>query len=304
MATDTTTTRATPTGREETPSPTRPTSPTVAIIMPALNEAATVGDQTRAILAHGALQALGVRRVIVVDNGSEDETAQVARAAGAQVVSQPQRGYGAACLAGARTAQADILLLMDADGSDDLAGAARVVARVLAGEADLAMGSRTRGAAEPGALTPQQRAGNLVAVTLMRLLYGARLTDLGPTRAIRRDALLALDMREMTYGWSTEMLVKALRVGYRVVEEPVDYHRRAGGQSKVSGTLRGTLRAGWSILSTVLRYARWRAPTPGPAGGRGEGRGGESRRRRAISWRRSPASGEGRGGVSRGDGSV
>jgi len=236
----------------------RPVPPTITVIMPALNEAATVGDQTRAILTHEALRALGVGRVIVVDNGSADDTARVARAAGAQVVVQPQRGYGAACRAGALAAQADILLLMDADGSDDLMGAARVLERVVRGEADLAVGSRTRGRLEPGALTPQQRVGNLVAVILLRLLYGARLTDLGPTRAIRRDALLALDMQEMTYGWSTEMLVKALRAGYFVVEEPVDYHRRAGGQSKVSGTLTGTLRAGWSILSTVLRYARWR----------------------------------------------
>ena len=235
----------------------------ITIILPALNEEATVGAQTHAALAHPQLRALGLRRVIVVDNGSDDATAHVARAAGASVVSQPQRGYGAACLAGALAAPAgDILLLMDADGSDDLDGAARVVARVAhvaaPGEADLAMGSRVRGRLESGALTPQQRIGNYIAVVLMRLLYGARLSDLGPTRAIRREALLALEMREMTYGWSTEMLVKALRAGYRVAEEPVNYHCRAGGQSKVSGTLLGTLRAGQSILGTVARYTTWR----------------------------------------------
>lgn len=235
----------------------------VVLIMPALNEAATVGEQTRAALAHPALRALPLARVVVVDNGSDDATAAVARAAGAEVVSEPRRGYGRACLAGALAARdADILLLMDADGSDDLAGAARVARLVLSGAADLAMGSRVRGHVEPGALTLQQRVGNAVATGLMRPLCGVRLTDLGPVRAIRREALLALDMREMTYGWSTEMLVKAARAGLRVVEEPVDYHRRAGGESKVSGTLSGSVRAGWRILTSVLRYARWRPAAP------------------------------------------
>ena len=133
---------------------------------------------------------------------------------------------------------------------------------VLAGAADLAMGSRVRGVVEPGALTPQQQAGNAIATLLMRLLCGARVSDLGPVRAIRRDTLLALDMREMTYGWSTEMLVKAARAGLRIVEAPVDYHRRVGGESKVSGTLSGTVRAGWRILGAVMRYARWRPTAP------------------------------------------
>jgi hypothetical protein len=149
---------------------------------------------------------------------------------------------------------------MDADGSDDPRGAAEVAALVLAGAADLALGSRTRGRAERGALTPQQRAGNAVGVSVLRLLTGAHLTDLGPQRAIRRERLLALDMREMTYGWSTEMLIKALRAGYRVAELQVDHHRRAGGVSKVSGTLRGTVGASWSILTSIARYARWQPP--------------------------------------------
>lgn len=244
------------------------TPPGVVIIMPALNEAATVGAQVRAALAHPGLCALGLRRVIVVDNGSDDATATNARAAGADVVSEPQRGYGRACLAGVLTAPAGSLILqMDADGSDDLDGAARVAGLVVSGQADLAMGARTLGAIAPGALTPQQRAGNMVATILMRSFGGARVSDLGPTRAIRRETLLALDMREMTYGWSTEMLMKAARAGLRIVETPVDYHRRAGGESKVSGTLSGSIRAGWRILSATLRYARWRpdAPTPGAA---------------------------------------
>lgn len=237
--------------------------PRVVVVMPALNEEAAVGAQVRAALDHPALASLPLARVIVVDNGSDDATSTVARAAGAEVVSEPRRGYGRACLAGAQmAADGDILLLMDADGSDDLAGAAGVARLVLAGAADLAMGSRTRGVVEPGALTPQQLVGNAVAATLMRLLCGVRVSDLGPVRAIRRETLLAFDMREMTYGWPTEMLVKAARARLRIVETPVDYHRRAGGRSKVSGTIVGSVRAGCRILISIARYARWRPATP------------------------------------------
>ncbi len=236
----------------------------LTIILPALNEADAIGLQIQALLAHPAWHALPLSEIVVVDNGSDDATASVAQAAGARVISEPQRGYGAACYAGLRAACTDVLLLMDADGSDDLAGAARVAWRVLSGEADLAVGSRVRGRCEAGALTLQQRVGNAIVALLMRLLCGVRVTDLGPTRAIRREALLALDPRERTYGWSTEMLVKAARARYRIVEEPVDYHRRAGGVSKVSGTFRGSLRAGYCILVTVLRYARWRPAAAPP----------------------------------------
>jgi glycosyltransferase involved in cell wall biosynthesis len=252
----------------------------LTVLLPALNEEDAIGAQILALWAHPAWQALPLAEILVVDNGSEDATAQVAREAGARVVHQPVRGYGSACFAGVRAARSDVLLLMDADGSDDLAGAARVARRVLVGEADLAMGSRVRGNCEPGALTLQQRVGNTVTALLMRLFCGVRVTDVGPVRAIRREALLALDMRERTYGWSTEMLMKAGRAGYRIVEEPVDYHRRAGGVSKVSGTLRGSVRAGQSILTTVLRYARWEAPPPQP---------GERREPITVSARRKAA---------------
>ncbi|HEV8191805.1 MAG TPA: glycosyltransferase family 2 protein [Ktedonobacterales bacterium] len=235
------------------------TNPEVVVVLPALNEGETVGRQVQAILAHPNLRAVGARRIVVVDNGSDDDTSTVALTAGAEVVREPRRGYGAACLAGAVAAVgADVLLLMDADGSDDLAGAAQVARLVVSGEADLAMGSRVCGHAERGALTPVQRAGNLVATRLMRPIYGLRISDLGPTRAMRRDTLLALDMQEMTYGWSTEMLAKAARAGLRITEIPVDYHARAAGRSKVSGTLTGSLRAGYRILATACRYARWR----------------------------------------------
>lgn len=240
----------------------------LTVILPALNEEETVGAQTRALRTDPAWLALAPIEIVVVDNGSDDATASVAQAAGARVVCEPRRGYGAACYAGLLAAQSDVVLLMDADGSDDLAGAARVARRVLSGEADLAMGSRVRGRCEAGALTPQQRIGNTVAALLMWLLYGVRVTDLGPVRAIRREALLALDPREHGYGWSTEMLVKAARANYRIIEEPVDYHRRAGGISKVSGTLSGSIRAGYSILRTVLRYARWQAGGALPDDGR------------------------------------
>jgi glycosyltransferase involved in cell wall biosynthesis len=237
----------------------------VCVVMPAHNEAEVVGEQVRAVIAHAALRP---GKVIVVDNGSTDGTAAIAREAGATVVSEPRLGYGAACLAGVLAAPRDaIVLLMDADGSDDLDGAARVATVVLRDEADLAMGSRVRGRLVPGALTPQQRVGNAVVTVGMRLLYGARVTDVGPTRAIRRERLLALDMRELTYGWSSEMLMKAARAGYRTAEVPVAYHARAGGTSKVSGTLAGSVRAGYSMLTTLLRYVRWRpAPYESAAG--------------------------------------
>jgi rSAM/selenodomain-associated transferase 1 len=234
----------------------------VAIVMPALNEEAAIGRHVRAILEHPSIQALPIERIIVVDNGSDDGTEAAARAVGAEVVPEPQRGYGAACLAGVRAAAgSDIILLMDADGSDDPVDAAQIARIVLSGQADLAMGSRARGARESGALTLQQRVGNTVGALALRGLYGARVSDLGPLRAIRRDALLGLQMREMRYGWSTEMLAKAARGGLRIHEEPVAYHLRIAGKSKVGGTLRGSVTASAHILRTLARYTRWR-PTP------------------------------------------
>jgi rSAM/selenodomain-associated transferase 1 len=150
---------------------------------------------------------------------------------------------------------------MDADGSDDPADAARIAHRVLSGRADLAVGSRARGATESGALTFQQRVGNAFGALALRMLYGARVSDLGPLRAIRREALLRLEMREMRYGWSTEMLAKAARAGLRIAEEPVAYHQRIAGKSKVGGTLRGSVMASAHILRTLCRYTRWN-PSP------------------------------------------
>lgn len=230
----------------------------LAIVMPALNEAGAVGQQIAALRTYFTCSALPIPRIVVVDNGSTDGTAYIARAAGAEVLTEPRRGYGFACLAGVRAAVgADVVLLMDADGSDDLAGAAQLAEIVMRGDADLAMGSRARGQIEARALTPQQRAGNAVGALLLGLLYGVRVSDIGPTRAIRRDALLKLDMHEMGYGWSVEMLAKAARAGLRIHELPVDYHARTAGRSKVSGTLCGTLLASQHILRTLVRYRRW-----------------------------------------------
>jgi glycosyltransferase involved in cell wall biosynthesis len=231
--------------------------PRVFAVIPALNEEAAIGQVVRS-LPRGLLD-----QVIVVDNGSTDDTATVAWEAGAIVTSEPERGYGAACAAGvalARRLGAEVIVLLDGDASDVPTDLPAILAPVLAGEADLVMGSRARGAVERGALTMQQRGGNWLAARILRR-YGLEITDLGPFRAIRADALAALRMEERTYGWSTEMLVKAARAGLRVQEVPVSYRKRAGGTSKVGGTVRGSVKAAAVILGTAYRYAGW-SPNP------------------------------------------
>ena len=224
-------------------------TPRVVAVIPARNEEQAIGK----VIA--ALPRDLVPQVIVVDNGSSDDTAAVARAAGALVVAELRAGYGRACAAGVAAADgADVLLFLDGDYSDFPEEAPRLLAPILRGEADLVIGSRLRGRREPGALPPHQLFGNWLVSRLMRLLYGLRITDLGPFRAIRAELLAALDMREMTYGWPTEMMVKAARRGARVVEVPVSYRRRIG-RSKISGTVRGTILATYYILGVTLRYA-------------------------------------------------
>jgi glycosyltransferase involved in cell wall biosynthesis len=223
----------------------------IAVIIPALNEAGTIRT-----LVREARQAL-VADVIVVDNGSVDETAAEARAAEARVVAEPRQGYGYACAAGlAAASDAEVVAFLDADFSflpSELPG---LLAPILAGQADLVLGSRPLGGIAPGAMPPQQRLGNWLMARVMNALYGLKLTDLGPYRAARRSLLHELELREMTYGWPAEMIVKAARRGARVVEVPVSYHDRRAGRSKVSGTVRGTLLAAWHILLVTLRYAR------------------------------------------------
>lgn len=222
----------------------------VDVVIPALDEEAALPHVLRALPP--------VRRVVVADNGSRDRTAEVARAAGAEVVHEPRRGYGAACLAALAHLAADppdVVVFLDGDHSDHPEELPQLIAPITDARAELVIGSRVLGQAERGALTPQQRVGNAIACGALRVVYGARYTDLGPFRAIRWASLMRLDMRDRDYGWTVEMQVKAARLGVRHVEVPVSYRRRIGS-SKVSGTLRGTIGASHKILWTLARHAR------------------------------------------------
>jgi glycosyltransferase involved in cell wall biosynthesis len=229
----------------------------ITAIIPALNEAPSIAGVVQSLREQGAVC---LHDIIVVDNGSTDGTGAQARRAGATVVREERRGYGYACKAGVLAAtDAEVIVLLDGDAADDPQDLPRVLEPLIEDAADLVVGSRARGTRERGSMTPQQVLGNRLAAFLMSRLYGVEVSDLGPFRAIRLRDLLALEMQEMGYGWSVEMMVKAARAGYRYREVPVRYHRRIG-ISKVGGTLKGSLKAGWSIIYTTLRYSRW---TPG-----------------------------------------
>jgi len=228
----------------------------IVVIIPALNEELSLPK----VLAD--IPRPLVEEVVVADNGSTDRTADVARSGGATVVSEPISGYGRACLAGMAaiiSEPPDIIVFVDADYSDRPAEMHALVDPILSDHADLVIGSRVLGKREPGALAPHARWGNWLATWLIRLLYGVRFTDLGPFRAVRYSSLLALEMKDKNYGWTAEMQAKAARAGIRCAEVPVSYHRRIG-KSKITGTVKGTVLAGWKIITTILHVRIGRAP--------------------------------------------
>src|SRR5258707_423875 len=221
----------------------------IVVVIPTLDEEQSIADVVR------SLPRAIVSRVIVADGGSSDATAQRASAAGADVI-DAGRGYGRACLVAARAAEdADIVVFMDGDGADNPDSIARLVEPIRSGSYDFVIGSRARGRREAGSIAWHQLAAGRLAGWGMRLLYGVRYTDMCALRAIRRNALMQLGMRELTYGWNLEMQMRAARAGLRILEIPADYHRRRGGNSKVAGSLIGTIRAGARILATFIRVS-------------------------------------------------
>jgi glycosyltransferase involved in cell wall biosynthesis len=223
----------------------------VSVVIPALNEAENIAAVVR------ELPWALIRECIVVDNGSTDATAAEAAAAGARVVHQPQPGYGCACAAGAAAADAgsSILVFMDGDGSDVSAEMGQLLEPILAGECDFVIGSRLRGRREPGSMLISQIFAGWLAGVLLRQLYRVKYSDMGPFRAITREALAKLRMREETYGWNLEMQMRAAQSGLRIREIPVSYRNRAGGMSKVAGSLSGSVRAAIRITQTLVRVA-------------------------------------------------
>ena len=222
------------------------------VIIPAFNEQNSVGKVIRDIPKEW------VSEIVVVNNNSNDNTVTVAREAGATVLEEPKQGYGNACLKGIayvsqQAEKPEIVVFMDADYSDHPEELPQVIQPILEGKADLVIGSRALGERERGSMTPQQVFGNWLATKLLRWLYGAHFTDLGPFRAIRYEALMALGMKDRTYGWTVEMQLKAAKQKLRCTEVPVRYRQRIG-LSKVSGIVKGTIMAGYKIIWTIIKY--------------------------------------------------
>lgn len=224
----------------------------IALIIPAFNEEKSIGQ----VLAEVPDT---VNEVVVVDNNSSDNTAQVARSQGATVLHEPNMGYGYACLRGINylsqtSKRPEIIVFMDGDYSDYPEELPKVVAPILTEQMDLVIGARDKSLREPGSMTPQQVFGNWLATSLMRVIYGARFTDLGPFRAIRMEALESMEMEDKTYGWTVEMQLKALKKKMAYTEVPVRYKKRIG-VSKVSGTVKGSIFAGIKILGWIFKYS-------------------------------------------------
>lgn len=224
--------------------------PRIAVVIPTLDEEDAIGEVLAAVPRDVADE------IIIADSGSTDRTVELARSAGARIVSGLPRGYGRACSAGAEAAgDCDILVFLDGDGSDPPELIPELVAPIVEGRCDFVIGSRVRGRREHGSLSQHQIfAGRAVGLAL-RFLYGVRFTDMGPMRAIRRDALAALGLRETSYGWNLEMQMRAAGTGLRMIEIPVAHRRRVGGASKVSGSLPGTVKASFKIAATFARIA-------------------------------------------------
>jgi glycosyltransferase involved in cell wall biosynthesis len=225
----------------------------VSVVIPTRNEAQAISR----VLAD--LPADLITEVIVVDNNSSDRTAEIAARMGARVVSEPRRGYGRACLTGLScTCAPDVVVFLDGDYSDRPAELPLLLAPIAEGRADVTIGSRLAGRQAPGALPWHARFGNWLAASLIRGLFGAKISDLGPFRAARADVLRAVELQETTYGWAVELIIRASMRGFRIIEVPVSYHPRIG-KSKISGTLRGTIGATWFILTRIaLYYFHWR----------------------------------------------
>ena len=219
----------------------------ISVVIPTLNEEEAIGEVV------GAIPADHVHEIIVVDNGSTDNTRKNATIAGARVVLESRRGYGAACLAGAKAAAADIIVFLDGDRSDDPAQLETIAGPVVADRADLVIGSRLKGVLAKGAMPLHGRLGNRFMVSLLRLLYGVEITDIGSFRAIKAQTLFDLNMEQMTYGWPVEMVVKAARKGLRLQSVPIHYRKRIGC-SKVTGTLKGTILATYYMFLVPLKY--------------------------------------------------
>jgi glycosyltransferase involved in cell wall biosynthesis len=233
----------------------------VSVIIPTHNEAQAIGCVLADLPSHV------VTEVIVVDSNSTDGTSDIARGMGAQVIQEPRRGYGCACLTGLANAKnPDVVVFLDGDYSDRPSELPILLGPIIEGRADITLGSRLSSARNSGALPWHQAFGNRLAAGLIRLLYGVKVSDLGPFRAGRADVLRALALEEATYGWAVEMILKGAIAGFRIVEVPVSYYPRIG-KSKIGGTVKGTLGATWFILIRIVSYylRRRRAGTPRPA---------------------------------------